>query len=176
LDEAKANCLTADPDIFFVDDPDEEGYSKFATERAKSICSTCEIANECLQVALDNNYDGVWGGFTTKERAIYKYRVKEGLNPLIRKRAKPVIDYIETGREANMRKQVTAAQRDRELLTIALQRFTDLEESTIQMARLRISNPELGLKEIAELTQPRVTKDILAGRLKRLVRRLEREK
>lgn len=176
MDEAKANCLTADPDIFFADNPEEEGYSKFATEKAKSICASCEIANQCLEVALKNGYDGVWGGLTTRERSLYEYRERNGLNPLIRKRAKPTLDYIKSGKEANARKQTAAAQRDRELLAMALERFSDLEESTIQMARLRISNPDLGLKEIAELTQPRVTKDILAGRLKRLVKRLEREK
>jgi WhiB family redox-sensing transcriptional regulator len=39
-------------------------------ERAKAICSTCDLAAPCLATALQNRErHGVWGGATETERA-----------------------------------------------------------------------------------------------------------
>ena len=36
--------------------------------RAKKICQSCPVAGECLQYSLIYREQGVWGGFTFKER------------------------------------------------------------------------------------------------------------
>lgn len=58
----KAECLDADPDIFFP----EAGSNGIA---AKRICSRCEVKQECLDYAMVNRIDdGVWGGTAAVER------------------------------------------------------------------------------------------------------------
>jgi WhiB family redox-sensing transcriptional regulator len=37
--------------------------------RAKEVCATCEVCDECLRTALANNERyGIWGGLTDVER------------------------------------------------------------------------------------------------------------
>ena len=56
-----AACRTTDPDTLFV-----QGA---AQNRAKVICSGCQVRTECLADALDNRVEfGVWGGMTERER------------------------------------------------------------------------------------------------------------
>lgn len=56
-----AACRTSDPDALFV-----QGA---AQNRAKLICSGCQVRTECLADALDNRVEfGVWGGMTERER------------------------------------------------------------------------------------------------------------
>jgi WhiB family redox-sensing transcriptional regulator len=58
---AQAACRTSDPDTLFV-----QGA---AQNRAKAICSGCEVRTDCLADALDNRVEfGVWGGMTERER------------------------------------------------------------------------------------------------------------
>lgn len=58
---AVAGCRGIDPDRLFV-----QGA---AQNRAKLICSGCEVRTECLADALDNEIEfGVWGGMTERER------------------------------------------------------------------------------------------------------------
>jgi WhiB family transcriptional regulator, redox-sensing transcriptional regulator len=57
----RAACRTSDPDALFV-----QGA---AQNRAKVICSGCQVRTECLADALDNRVEfGVWGGMTERER------------------------------------------------------------------------------------------------------------
>ena len=56
-----AACKDADPAIFFV----ERGES---TERAKAICATCPVKQECLDYAIEfNERVGIWGGMSDKQ-------------------------------------------------------------------------------------------------------------
>lgn len=57
-----AACRNVDTDIFF---PSSDLFSN----RAKLICSTCPVREQCLAwaVATDQR-DGIWGGKTAKER------------------------------------------------------------------------------------------------------------
>jgi WhiB family redox-sensing transcriptional regulator len=58
---ASAECLGADPDIFFID----KGGS---TAEAKSICRRCPVKEQCLEYALENHeLHGVWGGRSQSE-------------------------------------------------------------------------------------------------------------
>lgn len=57
-----ARCLDADPDAFF---PEKGG----STREAKRICSQCDVREECLEYALDNDERfGIWGGMSERER------------------------------------------------------------------------------------------------------------
>ncbi|HKX74223.1 MAG TPA: WhiB family transcriptional regulator [Acidimicrobiia bacterium] len=53
-------------DVDFFPSPEDTA----AISRAKEVCSTCPVAAECLEYALETRQsDGIWGGHTTKERA-----------------------------------------------------------------------------------------------------------
>jgi WhiB family redox-sensing transcriptional regulator len=56
-----AVCATADPEEWFP----EKGSS---SQKAKNICATCPVIDECLQFALDNEEAGIWGGTSSRER------------------------------------------------------------------------------------------------------------
>jgi WhiB family redox-sensing transcriptional regulator len=65
FDMTDAACATADPELFFPDNA--AGRSEKIAE-AKKICATCPIAVQCLQHAILNQEDGIWGGTTPSER------------------------------------------------------------------------------------------------------------
>lgn len=59
---SQAKCLQADPETFF---PEKGG----STREAKRICALCEVREECLEFALDNEERfGIWGGLSERER------------------------------------------------------------------------------------------------------------
>lgn len=41
-------------------------------EAAKACCQRCIVAKQCLDHAIANNEEGVWGGTTTEERRAAK--------------------------------------------------------------------------------------------------------
>jgi WhiB family transcriptional regulator, redox-sensing transcriptional regulator len=62
-----AACQTADPELFFP--VSATGGSRAEIARAKAICATCPIRQQCLDYALDTRQPhGVWGGRTEEER------------------------------------------------------------------------------------------------------------
>ena len=65
-----AACRTADPDMFFPMPEDLEGIT-----RAKAVCAGCPVQEECLSYAVETNQtEGVWGGFTARERSNLRRR------------------------------------------------------------------------------------------------------
>ena len=56
-----AVCASADPEEWFP----EKGVR---ADKAKKICATCPVIDECLQFALKNNETGIWGGTSRRER------------------------------------------------------------------------------------------------------------
>jgi hypothetical protein len=70
-------CAGEDPALW---QPDEGVYSKKAEKVAKDICQECDIRNQCLATALQNEGAltsrwrfGIWGGMTPAERyRLYK--------------------------------------------------------------------------------------------------------
>lgn len=59
---ADAKCLQADPETFF---PEKGG----STREAKRICMQCDVRDECLDYALENEERfGIWGGLSERER------------------------------------------------------------------------------------------------------------
>lgn len=68
----QAECKGMDPDIFHPD----RGESKAA---AIAICNTCPVKEQCLEHAVVNHEDGVWGGTGYRERQrIRGQRRREG--------------------------------------------------------------------------------------------------
>ncbi len=83
------NCKNVSKDIFFpkkvIDSFVENGVENIKTsqsfqkeiEKAKSICQDCDIKDQCLIVAIENNErDGVFGGEYFGGRNGYKVRKK----------------------------------------------------------------------------------------------------
>ncbi|MFV0285479.1 MAG: WhiB family transcriptional regulator, partial [Demequina sp.] len=45
------------------------GPARVLIDKAKAVCTTCEVRDTCLQWALVHNQDsGVWGGHSEDER------------------------------------------------------------------------------------------------------------
>lgn len=64
-----ANCLDADPEIFF---PIAGGNGL----DAKKVCARCTVLDECLQYALRHQVEeGVWGGVSAVERERMRKRM-----------------------------------------------------------------------------------------------------
>lgn len=60
--QTKALCAQTDPEAFF---PDKGG----STREAKRVCAKCEVRQECLGYALDNDERfGIWGGTSERDR------------------------------------------------------------------------------------------------------------
>ena len=58
----RALCAQTDPEAFFP----EKGQSP---KDAKRVCLACEVRDECLQYALDNDERfGIWGGLSERQR------------------------------------------------------------------------------------------------------------
>lgn len=57
-----ALCAEVDPELFF---PEKGGSNR----DGKKICNVCEVKEECLQYALQNDQEhGIWGGTSKNER------------------------------------------------------------------------------------------------------------
>ncbi|MFP5332104.1 MAG: WhiB family transcriptional regulator [Acidimicrobiia bacterium] len=63
-----AVCV-AHPEVdFFTDDASQ-------VARAKALCDACPVQDECLIFAIETNQpDGIWGGYTAKERVKLRRR------------------------------------------------------------------------------------------------------
>ncbi|MGB7860256.1 MAG: WhiB family transcriptional regulator [Acidimicrobiia bacterium] len=60
-----AACLEVTEQVsFFPSNEDLLGIAK-----AKAVCASCPVADECLTWAVESNQsEGIWGGHTPKER------------------------------------------------------------------------------------------------------------
>ncbi|KAB1647569.1 MULTISPECIES: WhiB family transcriptional regulator [unclassified Pseudoclavibacter] len=68
-----AACLAADPELFFP--VGNTGPAVDQIEKAKVVCSDCEVTDECLHYAMETGQDaGVWGGLSEDERRALKRR------------------------------------------------------------------------------------------------------
>lgn len=164
-----AKCATSkeDPDIFFMDEKDDPNYSATKTRIALTICGQCPIQKQCLEFAIKEDMQGVWGGTTTRERIKMTYRRPATFVPKFRDREKDRINL----RQVNAIRALEVSSRDKDKIVKALETFNDLEPITIEIANLRVNNPGVPLSELASMAG--ITKDVFAGRLKRLIKRLD---
>lgn len=168
-DLAKCASPKIDPDIFFMDDKMEDNYNAMKTEIARSICGTCELQKKCLDFALREDQEGVWGGTTTYERRVAKDRKRKNYVP-VGKRG-PSISGMKAIAKSNEIRTIATSNRDKELVMKALTMFSDIDPLTLKIAKLRIAMPGLPLSELSGMLG--ISKDVFAGRLKRLIRRLD---
>ena len=62
-----AACRDSEPDLFFP--VGTTGPAVEQIERAKQICMSCSVRDDCLQYALESNQEaGVWGGYQEDDR------------------------------------------------------------------------------------------------------------
>jgi WhiB family redox-sensing transcriptional regulator len=62
-----AACLNSITNVFFPNTTCKPWSNE--VQRAKMICSTCLVKDECLKMALlYDEPDGIWGGLTYMER------------------------------------------------------------------------------------------------------------
>ncbi len=60
--QERSLCAETDPEAFF---PEKGG----STREAKAVCLSCEVRQECLEYALENDERfGIWGGLSERER------------------------------------------------------------------------------------------------------------
>lgn len=59
-----AHCIGLDPGLFFPEPP----TTPDDVARAKAVCESCPHREPCLELALETNAPGIWGGTSDKER------------------------------------------------------------------------------------------------------------
>jgi len=65
------SCRTLDTNVFFP--IGQTGEAELAIARAKEVCETCPVSQECLEFAITTNQEyGVWGGHSEEERRIVR--------------------------------------------------------------------------------------------------------
>jgi len=58
----KANCINADPEIFF-------SAKLNSRTQALALCNACEVKQECLEFAIKTeSIDGIYGGLLGEQR------------------------------------------------------------------------------------------------------------
>jgi WhiB family redox-sensing transcriptional regulator len=76
----RAACTKAAPDLFFPELTSEEraginrwGGFSFTERRAKTVCASCPVRRECLELMYSHGEQaGVWGGTLERERRKYR--------------------------------------------------------------------------------------------------------
>jgi len=64
---SEAICRDTDPELFFP--VGTTGQALLQIDRAKQVCSECNVRVSCLGFALETNQDsGIWGGTSEEER------------------------------------------------------------------------------------------------------------
>jgi WhiB family transcriptional regulator, redox-sensing transcriptional regulator len=75
-----AACLGHNPDLWFP--PEKSGTAPAA--KAKAICATCAVKQECLDYALSiKEQHGIWGGRSLKERQAYQRAMTNSKGPTL---------------------------------------------------------------------------------------------
>lgn len=73
----QAACQTADPELFF---PVSGAGAGLAVARAKAVCASCAVRQQCLDFAVETRQPhGVWGGTTEQERRAIAARRQQAL-------------------------------------------------------------------------------------------------
>lgn len=63
------NCVSADPELFYLDDNLRGKPKRLKETAAKKVCNGCPVKTQCLEHALTTpEMYGIWGGTSEKER------------------------------------------------------------------------------------------------------------
>lgn len=75
----RAACRAADRRLFFEPEGEAPKRRDRRIRAAKAVCAECPVRRECLSFALSmHERYGIWGGFTSRERATLKRRGAAG--------------------------------------------------------------------------------------------------
>ena len=168
FDLTGAKCLDEDPEIFFVDNPDDEDYDQDKTNRALRSCSVCPVIADCLQFAMAEKAVGVWGGTTTTDRRIILNRVSRG---------KSLVDKRKGNRPENLfgmndkRRLEKGAMMVKKLVKAVEADDGWASEVTLMLAKMKIGNPEMSYAEMSAVTG--LTRSQVSNNLQRFVRRID---
>ena len=166
----KANCKDSDPDLFF---PDDRGlYTRSQLATAKSICAQCPINSQCLEFALkDEITEGIWGGLTYNERKPTSAgRTRRRKVPMTPEASARLATYNAKKREEALRRSAYKVDQYIGALKVALATVTDeVPAANIELAKIKLAYPDLTLSEVGALMDPPMSKDMAAGRLRRLL-------
>jgi WhiB family redox-sensing transcriptional regulator len=162
----QANCKDADGDIFFAAGDTAAGRADI--NRAKAYCNGCVIKDACLNEAITERLDGIWGGMTLQERDVHKYRPKTKRVFVLTPENKAKL--IEAGKNSNNKKinESSAAMIGKLTSAVAIL-GTALSESDMELINLRVDNPGLSAKEIGVLMSEPLSKHAVSGRLRRIL-------
>lgn len=80
-----AACKGMGPDLFFPGrGTTGGGFALFVEAPAKTVCRGCPVRIPCLKFALEEGFrDGIWGGFTEKERRKMRCQIRRGVYPVV---------------------------------------------------------------------------------------------
>lgn len=69
----RANCRHVATELFFP----ERGVS---VDSAREVCKGCEVREECLEYAMDNNErHGIWGGLSERQRRAMRRETRDNV-------------------------------------------------------------------------------------------------
>lgn len=69
----RANCRSVNTSLFFP----ERGVS---VEQARQVCQGCEVREDCLDYALENNErHGIWGGLSERQRRMMRRETRDNV-------------------------------------------------------------------------------------------------
>ncbi|MEU2288968.1 WhiB family transcriptional regulator [Streptomyces sp. NPDC013178] len=71
----EALCRYGDPDLFFPVGNSSRGPALLQIEEAKAVCRRCPVRSQCLERAMEDGAEGVWGGTTEAERRAMRRRL-----------------------------------------------------------------------------------------------------
>jgi WhiB family transcriptional regulator, redox-sensing transcriptional regulator len=80
LKDAQCRREGADPKLFISKD-DDEPEPPYPSKEALRYCNVCPVRNECLDAALRNDADGIWGGLSDHQRRQIKRRYERNVCP-----------------------------------------------------------------------------------------------
>ncbi|MFE2110001.1 WhiB family transcriptional regulator [Kitasatospora sp. NPDC059463] len=69
-----ARCRGTDPELFFPIGSSTSFATLVQSDEAKAVCGRCPVSRQCLEWALDQPVEGVWGGTTEAERRAMRRR------------------------------------------------------------------------------------------------------
>ena len=97
FDVSNANCRGADIHLFYPNLQTLRGVGAIAIQKqAIHICGGCQVKEPCLEYAVKNEAEGIWGGTTEVEREAIRIKRKISL-PLDRPRPDTVKRALRTG-------------------------------------------------------------------------------
>lgn len=168
FDFSQANCLDADPEIFFVDDRAEPEYSKRDTKAAIKLCGSCPVKSECLQFAMKEKAIGVWGGTTTDERRIMLNRISRGMPLTDRRKGNNPQNLNGMNEKRQIEKGAIMANN---LIKALEQDKGWASETTIMLARMKVKNQGMSYSEMSAKTG--LTRSQVSNSLQRFIRRID---